>query len=568
MYVYGILMSSRKLPSGIEQRVSSDIKMDDTDPNLKTANQSALLPLLDSLSPAEIMTMFGLTWNAKATDVPAAVARFIAEQPEIAPADIQALQAAGKGLGIIMTDIENEAENLTADQKDALAGEYKLLGLKGSDQLYNWMHFEAMEQEDPQQNSRLVSRYGKVAVGDASTSGEHSTMKRERIGVNQSADVPVTQGTMNPTLRNTSTVQITIDSANRQTIMAEPLLLPPPFLPIQNTAASLDPNGNSSATNFLMNFSEPLTNVLSFTLTSASIPFTFYNIEASMGNNYMYVNGESLICISGGNYSPTQLVETLSGELVTYGIIPTYNHIDHTVSMENTGPADISLSFYDLDGKYTGCGEPCGPGPSVDGNLGFLLGFRSNVSVTVPVSDIVIPANTTVKAPAVLKLNTNRYFVLIIDDFNYNYVNMTQVIQDDIRPLVTESVVQGDLSYVCHSDITSANPLWMASAPRKHTAAQLYALNQKQAPKLSYSHRQASANVPNAFATLGYSTYDMELGGEIGITSGIDQASRTFFGPTTIDKMRIRLINSVGQTVNLHGNDWHFNLSVTRLYQY
>ena len=318
-----------------------------------------------------------------------------------------------------------------------------------------------------------------------------------------------------------------------------------------------------------MNFSEPLTNVLSFTLTSASIPFTFYNIESSMGNNFMYVDGESIICLSGGNYSPNQLIETLSGELVTYGIIPTYNPIDHTVSMENTSATDISLVFYDLSGQYSGCTDPCAPAPSVDGNLGFLLGFRSNVSSTVPVSDVIIPANSTVKAPAVLKLNTNRYFVLVIDDFNYNYVNMTQVIQDDVRPLLTETVVQGDLSYSCFPSLPSGQPSdWAATAPRTRTAAQLYAINQKAAPKLTYSHRQKSANVPNAFATLAFSTYDMVMGDEIGINTGIDQASRTFFGPTTIDKMRIKLINCCGQTVNLHGNDWHFNLSVTRLYQY
>ena len=115
--VYGILMSgSGQLPSDVEQQVTSEIKMDYTDPNLEDANKSNLLPLLKSLSPAEVMTMFGLTWTAKSSDVSDAVTAFIDKQVNITRTDVQALRAVGEGLEAIMKDVEEEAINKTPDQ--------------------------------------------------------------------------------------------------------------------------------------------------------------------------------------------------------------------------------------------------------------------------------------------------------------------------------------------------------------------------------------------------------------------------------------------------------------------
>ena len=48
----------------------------------------------------------------------------------------------------------------------------------------------------------------------------------------------------------------------------------------------------------------------------------------------------------------------------------------------------------------------------------------------------------------------------------------------------------------------------------------------------------------------------------------LDEATRVYFGPVDIERMRVRLVNDKGYTVNLNGNDWSFTLTATALYQY
>ena len=43
---------------------------------------------------------------------------------------------------------------------------------------------------------------------------------------------------------------------------------------------------------------------------------------------------------------------------------------------------------------------------------------------------------------------------------------------------------------------------------------------------------------------------------------------RVYFGPVDIERVRVRLIDDKGNTVNLNGVDWSFTLSIEQLYQY
>ena len=42
---------------------------------------------------------------------------------------------------------------------------------------------------------------------------------------------------------------------------------------------------------------------------------------------------------------------------------------------------------------------------------------------------------------------------------------------------------------------------------------------------------------------------------------------RVYFGPVTMSRMRIRLLDDKGNTINLNGNDWSFTLVCETLYQ-
>ena len=542
------------------------------------AHDSNISELLGSLTTVEQLLLLGLGRDATAEDVWGAFEKFINENniPTPTPShphppDYDALLNTATKLHATMKNVHDDAVNQLSDQTDAQAEDTSMMhrlpsGQAGSAAIRQSLQEEYALQADALPERFYTKRLGVTSVVEQPGTQEHSVVQREKLNVGENTVIPIAQGVKNPMLRNTLNQQVTIDSSNRQTVMVSG------DTPEEGVTATMNPNGIASPTNYLMNFSNPLTNVLSYQLTSVSIPYTFYNIDASLGNNYMYVDDVSNpICISGGNYTSAELIDTVSGALSGYTMGAAYNHIDHTVTIYNDGGTERHLIFYDISGVFTGCDTICGAPRTADGNLGFLLGYRSNVTLAEPVSSVEIPASSSLKAPAALKINSSRYFVLVIDDFNYNYINETQVIQNDMRPLVQTAFIPGDLSYICLEGISTVRvtaPHYSSSAPRKITNATLYALNQNASQKLGYNVRTNSANVPNAFATLPFSTLGMAMGEDIPIVDGISEASRTFFGPTTIDKMRVKLIDAIGNTVNLHGNDWFFNLSVTRLYQY
>ena len=47
-----------------------------------------------------------------------------------------------------------------------------------------------------------------------------------------------------------------------------------------------------------------------------------------------------------------------------------------------------------------------------------------------------------------------------------------------------------------------------------------------------------------------------------------DGDKRIYFGPVTLYKFRIRLLNDKGLLVDLNNMDWSFSLLITQVYQY
>ena len=43
---------------------------------------------------------------------------------------------------------------------------------------------------------------------------------------------------------------------------------------------------------------------------------------------------------------------------------------------------------------------------------------------------------------------------------------------------------------------------------------------------------------------------------------------RTYFGPVDIERMRVRLLDDKGNTLNLNGGNWSITLQCELLYQY
>ena len=58
------------------------------------------------------------------------------------------------------------------------------------------------------------------------------------------------------------------------------------------------------------------------------------------------------------------------------------------------------------------------------------------------------------------------------------------------------------------------------------------------------------------------------FGEHIDIFSGINEIKRIYFGPLTVDRLEIKLIDDKGFIVDLNGLDWSFSLITEHLYKY
>ena len=221
-------------------------------------------------------------------------------------------------------------------------------------------------------NGAYVNRSNKVKI--FRDENDHYQMKQKKIGVANSYNVPIAQGTTNPILRNTLTRIINIDSQFRQSAF--------PY--------TMDPTSPTSATSFTVVLTEPLTNVTSLRLNSINIPYTWYAVDSAVGNNVMYVdlntgvNGVHTITVANGNYDPSGLVGAVRRQIglnsyLNGSIDISYNTVSGLCFFMNYTTRVISFTFYDAAMIYAGRGAGgCRQSTKLNNSLGWLLGFRNS----------------------------------------------------------------------------------------------------------------------------------------------------------------------------------------------
>jgi hypothetical protein len=107
---------------------------------------------------------------------------------------------------------------------------------------------------------------------------------------------------------------------------------------------------NSPSTNFTFNLSEPLRDVVSLSLYSIQIPYTWYTVNSDFGGNFFYLKGNAPGIINGlhdykigipsGNYTPAGLSNAINASIKE--LASTYTDISFatTQSIYNNGVTD------------------------------------------------------------------------------------------------------------------------------------------------------------------------------------------------------------------------------------
>jgi hypothetical protein len=287
-----------------------------------------------------------------------------------------------------------------------------------------WMKYQALPQNNnPVQKNKNTDRINKVSVYD----NQHLPMNREQLGVANNFQVPVAQDTLNPNLENITSRFINLDSQFRQA-----------------TGGS-----NALSTDYTLDLSDPLTNVLNMRLYSIQIPFSWYVIDYQYGNTCFWVTNKGRdykIQVDPGNYASETMVVELNRQFQNAGFSGPFSSSSPVSFNITNGKITINLSgytdpdgniiigvvegtifdenkdayftFFDFSGKLNclGGGNGCSAqNITFNSTLGWILGYRFPI---VPVY-----SELGNKADSVLDLNGPKYFILIIDDYNQNHIN-------------------------------------------------------------------------------------------------------------------------------------------------
>lgn len=287
------------------------------------------------------------------------------------------------------------------------------------------------------------------------------------------------------------------------------------------------------SSDFDINFSFKLTNVIKMELSSIEFPTTFYAISDLFGNNYFTIRVNTiddldsyniitytaLFQLPDGNYSKTSLINEIknldnyshdipSGSSGSSELINIFQYINLAVDVDNEGSGtgksiftlDASLSSYDVTSVEFLFNEnkKCAP-DNIDivKKLGWMLGFREERYVSDTSSN-----NFEIKSESLLDI-TAKYLYLVIDDHNSNNETMSYF-------------HSGFNSVVLNKNILARIPL------------------------TTFSFSFEVANMLNIVST-----------------------PRQYTSPLTIDKISVQVIDEYGRVVDLNGMNMSFCLTFT-----
>lgn len=418
----------------------------------------------------------------------------------------------------------------------------------------------ALEQPSETQRDKITDRFQQIDV----YGNPYVPMEQQQLGVNNVHNVDVAQdGKLNPTLQNTTTRMVVLDSFFRQ-----------------------ESAGGNISTDYTLDLSDRLTNVLSMRLWSLQIPNTFYVIDEVYGNTCFWItNGAKSVSIAvpPGNYTPAQLVVALSASFQNAGFTfsdppVVYNESNYKITLQlingffippvgSSDPGftittDTIITFFDADTPLV-CTDTCIPQAlHINETLGWVMGFHSQTGKY----NVDANGNT---AESVIDLTGPRYFILVVDDFTQNHLNDGLVTITEPSKLVRmPSYYTTDNPVECVDNSGNVIPQLVQTSPRTLTQSQLYTINEIM--KNNVYNMDTRAKAPTTTNVLAIIPVKNQTKGALYVdfSGQLQENRRTYFGPVDIERMRVRLLDDKGNTLNLNGGNWSFTMLCEILYQY
>tara|TARA_Y100000996_G_C22550383_1_gene653476 strand:- start:1336 stop:2895 length:1560 start_codon:yes stop_codon:yes gene_type:complete len=413
----------------------------------------------------------------------------------------------------------------------------------------------------------LPNRRNNTSVVEPTT---HMTQGQQRLLIPNAHNVEITQGNMNPTLRNTYQNIINVDSQYRE--------IKSDNITCNGTPKDGSNNYVDSSTDFTFDLSEPMNNVISIAVGGIEIPRTWYPINEQFGTNSFDLCG-NLITIPEGFYDDKQtLINAINSKMTGATIDICSNTLKTTITSSG---GNICLNFLP-DGS--GCNTE-NSGPKINYNLGWLLGFRQ------PRYPMVGNESASYQSEACLDLFGTRYLILKVNDFQSNRITGSMVsLTDNQNKFKTPSYYQRTRSSfpictdpsggsvftnngnvkltnrACRRGTQNPNPI--VDGSNNLTSAQKYTAQQITIAQRNISQSRYFAPT-DTDVLLRFPVEREDIDRSIPMIYENDGVQkRTYFGPTTLKRLRVQLLNDRGYPVNLCGMNFSFSLLVDQLYQY
>jgi hypothetical protein len=463
-------------------------------------------------------------------------------------------------------------------------------------QTSEWFGNQALKQDNPIQSNKITDRTQKIDVFN----NQHVPMNREQLGLNNTHEIPVAQDNLNPTLKNTIFRFVNLDSQFRQYR-----------------------NGyENNSSNYTLDLSDTLKDVLNIRLYSYQIPFSWYLIDNAYGNTIFWIRHGTIIVeinMPPGNYTASQFVTMLNRSFInsfftfamitppfpyTSPILPAnlpayYSENDGKITLflnggiYNDGTTTFTIDetteiiFYDFNGILNAPELCVNKSRYLNQTLGWLMGYKLPYEFVKPEGN---------KASSILDLTGPKYLILVLNDYNQNHVNNGLVsITEYFNILKVPNYYNTDLPYTCTRDTSNLSNLInipdndnnglliagkyendyvstqivLPSAPRTLTQSQIYTINEiNKNRNNNTNYRTKAPTNADILAILPIKPTNTIGQLLVEFSGSLQDNSRVYFGPVNIERLSVRLLDDKGNLLNLNGADWCFTLICECLYQY
>jgi len=427
-----------------------------------------------------------------------------------------------------------------------------------------------------------------------------------------------------------NTVKIGILNQTEHTVMTQIVNIDSQYRRIFDNSGVLCTNGNgidigpgdsqyvNTSSDFIIDLSEPLTNVLEMSLHSIELPHSWYTFSSDYGTNRFiiehvdcigmhanhnvanYKNGTYTCIIPDGNYTPSELVNIINVVLETdfaitvnsYGLPIRFYYNGNTNKITirinwqyfNNYPAAvvrdpitntqfINIKFYSND-LNSNCANN-GRGGKIDYNLGWLMGFRKKEYKIEAVPEY--PSNNTVmesiEGESLVDTYGCRYVLLYVDEYVNNRVTQGLISltnNKDKFELPDYFKKKNCQTEYLPGDTRLREGTNADATPQKNklTQAQQYTVDQiKHAQNIANQDRYYSPTSSDILVRLPISK-STNYNVIIMTQNQIGENKREYFGPVRIRRLHIKLLNDKGIPLNLNDMNWSFALKIKYLYKY